>query len=207
MSNRAFAVILSALLGAIGIVIAVSLLMGNLTLSPLSLALLALLVVVPAGLFLRLQPMALMDSMMPDEMREQIRERAKARRNRMSPGAWRICMASLVSAYAVIAAVGLLSPSSPDSFWFGAPMLVALGLFLFGYLGLIYTSIWVQRHAVVLAFAGIPVLTSGILLLVHVVRVMSWSFVVFPLALIISGGLLICLPIQVSFLRSRGQID
>jgi hypothetical protein len=36
---------------------------------------------------------------------------------------------------------------------------------------------------------------------------MGWSFVVVPLAVIVSGVDLICMPIQVSFLRSWGQID
>ncbi len=202
MSNRAFAVVVSVLLIVLGIVIVVALLLGRLSLSPLSLGLLAFLIVIPASYFLRTLPMTLIGNTLPSQMREQI----EARRIPMTPGAMRLCAASLVAAYAVIAVMGLGGPDSPDSFWFGAPLLVASWLFLFGSLGLIYTSAWVQRHAVALAFAGIPVVLCGLASFV-LVPFMRSSFFVVPLAVTFSGVYLICVPIQVSFLRSWGQID
>lgn len=202
MSNRAFAVVVSILLIALGIMIAVSLLLGRLSLSPLSLGLLAFLIVIPAGYFLRTLPMILMGNTLADQMRERI----KVRRIPMTPVATRLCAASLVSAYAVIAAVSLGGSDSPNSFWFGTPLLVAAWLFLFGALGLIYSSAWVQRHAVALAFAGIPVVLCGLASFV-LVPLMSSRFFIVPLAVTFSGVYLICVPIQVSFLRSWGQID
>ncbi|HWD50234.1 MAG TPA: hypothetical protein VG309_09900, partial [Rhizomicrobium sp.] len=191
---------------ALAVVIAASYFTHHLALSPISLLLLFLLVGIPLGAFMRFFPMQLMADSMPQEMKAEIV--AYRRANNQSPLAIWVALGSLIASHGVLAFIAIVDPVF-DSTAFNLLMLAWLGLFIFGYTGLIYTSRWMQTHGLLLAIIGAILVLGGLAALFAMFRAGFQSSDLFAVAAVLSvqGVPMMISPLLISFGRSSGLID
>src|SRR5580698_1500961 len=114
MSNRTYTIVLSIAVAALIGVLFASYILHRLTLSPLSIGLLVLLIVIPASNAIFLLPAAsIFRRIAPPELLERMRDR-RARDPLPAYAVW-TCVASLGASFALLAAGALLIPASAPS--------------------------------------------------------------------------------------------
>jgi hypothetical protein len=206
MSNRTYTIVLSLAVAALVAVLGASYFLHRLTFSPVALFLLILLIGVPAATILRLGPWMHVSILSP-QLREMMRERRD--RDRVPAYAVTTCWLLLAASFVIMIAGPLLMPPDPESNTTAVFVMLWFGFFVFGWLGLIFTSKWVQTHGVTIAFAAIPVIGLSAVLLLGLGAypgLLSRLFFA-PLGLALYGVFMIITPFNVSFLRMFGMID
>jgi hypothetical protein len=207
MSNRIYTIVLSIAVAALIGVLAASYFQHRLTLSPISLYLLMLLLVVPVVSAVPLLPWYFIARTMPPALRERMRDR-RARDPLPAYAVW-TCVASLAVSLAImISGVLLIRDTSSSSAAF-ALFLLWGGFFLYGWMGLIYTSPWIQTHGFAVALAALPTLglSAAVLLgLAHHLASLP-QLILVPLGLVTYGVAMVATPMLVRFFRVSGLID
>jgi hypothetical protein len=210
LSNRTHT-ILTAILGALLIaVMFASWRLHRLALTPVSLALLAIMAGFPLTVFISLSFPMVFQALRPIEIGARATHRREARANR-HPGNRR---SAIVSALLLVASyLWMVSCLFLSSAWlrhhFGILFLPWAALFLLGGLGLIRFSKWVQTHGAPIALCGLSVAVLSAALLDYCVHHVIWkvSFECVPVCLLLSGLFLLCVPMGLNFLRVRGLLE
>jgi hypothetical protein len=207
MSNRTYTIVLSIATTALIAALVASYLLHRLTLSPVAIYLLMFLIGVPAASTLRFLPGYLLARSMPAELRERIREN----RGPSPVPAYAVwtCIASFAASFALMIVGALLKPSSSPSTTTEICVMLWFVLFFYGWLGLIFTSPWVQTHGLAIAFAAIPTVgLSAALLFGLAAYSLPFSLtIIVPVGLGLYGMAMVSTPIFVSFYRAFGLID
>lgn len=207
MSNRTYTIILSIAVAALIGVLGASYVLHRLTLSPISIGLLVLLIVIPASNAFLFLPAYIIRHVMPPGLLESMRDRRA--RDPLPPYAMWTCMASLGASFALLTAGALLIPASAPSNTIFVVLMLWLALFLYGWIGLIYTSPWVQAHSFAIAIAGIPTVGLSIALIfgLPAYPTLFSQFVFIPAGIATYGLFMISTPVFVSVSRAIGLID
>jgi hypothetical protein len=205
MSHRTFWIVLSIASVALAAALITSYFLHRLTLAPASWLLLFLLVGVPIASLIRAAPGLMLASIISPEMREQMAEFRRQDKN--SARAIPYLALSLAGSYiwVLVVAISISADSSillPSTF-------AALIPFFIGYLGLLFSSTWLQRHSFVVALAGVAVLALSVGLFVLWTAHKNWgeAFLAFPFFLFVTGGQAIGAPVLVIMVRTFGFMD
>ncbi len=208
MSNRNYAIAIGLAVTALIAVLVASYLLHRLTFNPISVYLLSILIVVPIIVgAVRLLPRYLTTRVIAPGLQERMRER-RARDPLPAYAVW-TCVASFGASFALMIVGALLMPDRAPGNVTLALFLLWTGLFLYGWLGLIYTSPWVQTHGFAIALAAIPTvgLSTAVLLGLATSPALLSQFVLIPVGIGTYGLFMIMTPIFVSFSRMGGLID
>jgi hypothetical protein len=209
MSNRTYTIVLSIAVAALIGVLVASYFLHRLTLSPISAGLLVLLIVFPMINAILLLPAAsIVRRMGAPELLEKMRGR-RARDPLPAYAMW-TCVASLGASFALMTAGALLMPASTPSNTIFVALMLWLALFVYGWLGLIYTSPWVQTHGFAIALAAIPTIGLSAALIFGLTlyaALVPEFFVLIPAGIGTYGQFMILTPIFVKVSRTVGLID
>lgn len=207
MSDRAFKILLGFLTVALIAAAAASFALHGFTLSPLAILVGFSLLVLPFSLFMRLWFISSITSVANPEIRELTAERKRSGPQSSAP--MRIAAASFLVSHVFLALLLFCFPQGIDSKVFQFFLLLWIGLFLFGALGLVYTSQWIQLHCVAIAFAGIPVFLCGqAVLLITAHDGFSFPDLIFvSIDLSMTGLVMFAVPHFVWYARKSGLID
>lgn len=209
MSNRTYTIVLSIATTALIAVLVASYFLHRLTLSPISALLLLFLIVIPATNIIWLLPAYLIRRVMAPGMVERIRDRRRGERVPLPAYAVWTCAASFGASFVLMIVGALLIPYSAPSNAATLWLMLWLALFIYGWLGLIYTSPWVQRHGFAIALSAIPTIGLSVALIFG----LAAYAVPFSLSVIIPAGIgmyglfMILTPVFVKFSRTSGLID
>jgi len=206
MSNRTYSIVLSVAAMALVAALVASYFMHRLTISPVAIYLLGFLIVIPAMSAVRLLTLALIVRIAPG-----LQERMREHRERDPLPAYAVwtCVGSFAASFLFMMFGALLVPLTSQSNALTAGLTVWLGFFLYGWLGLIYTSRWVQTHGIAIAFAAIPTigLSAALLFGLGAYPELLSRFLLIPIGLSMYGLFMIMTPIFVSFSRATDLID
>jgi hypothetical protein len=208
MSNRTYTIVLSIAVAALIGVLVASYFLHRLTLSPLSIGLLVLLIVIPASNAIFLLPaVSIFRRIAPPELLERMRDR-RARDPLPAYAVW-TCVASLGASFALLTAGAFLIPASAPSNTIFMVLMLWLAFFVYGWIGLIYTSPWVQTHGFAIALAAIPTigLSAALIFGLAAYPVLFPQFVFIPAGIATYGLFMILTPIFVRISRITGLID
>ena len=207
MSNRTYTIVLSIAVAALIAAVVASYFLHRLTLSPVAIYLLGFLILVPGAAAIRLLPSYFVVRAMSPALRERMRDR---REHDPAPAyaVW-TCAASFGTSFVLMIVGALLMPISAPSNAAFALLSLWLVLFFYGWLGLIFTSPWVQTHGFAIALAAIPTIGLSTILFFDGIAhpALFPQLILIPMGIAIYGLAMVMTPIFVNFSRAGGLID
>lgn len=207
MSNRVYTILLTIAVAALVIVLLASYFMNRLTLSPESWLLLLVLVGFPLSFAIRSFPLLWLPKKLPPEFQARMAEYRREQNQSRLP--FQISLACFLVSFGWLGATAYFIPSGIVSNLFQIFLLIWLGLFMFGFFGLIYTSPWLQTRGILFALSGVPLIILSVFPVLALADHPNWpgSIVAVSLCLLFSGIFILMLPLLTRFLRAWGQIN